>query len=445
MTCSIYLLRHPRIEWNGSEILTDLNSKARALIFYVAGQKERVVSRDALADVFWPELTVEKSRGNLRQTLSMIKKASLCAGLSTSVILTDKGICRLDPQLNPMVDADVFYRSVEQGCERNGEAEGQIRLLQQAVDLYEDGFLNGFYVRGSVELDEWLMYERENLGQTLAAGCRRLAELYEERDDRESAIRCFTKLLKTNPLQEEVHRELMRLHYENRDRGKAIRQYQQCVKLLRSELNVGPMEETRKLYEEITNDRTVLSRDSDDESEFTTPLTAPMKRFAGHYLFSAGDRSVETLAEQTRENWTGVRCLRIGKKAFPRSAYEGVYELLEPLLPEIPVELEKEFSGLFPQLSGGDGPSSGGLPAGGGTSNGSLSETRLFYAAALLLENISADRGLAVLLEQYELLDSETQRMIGFLLNRFDSGKETITFIIICEAAAADELLPGFR
>ncbi len=441
MTCSIYLLRHPRIEWNGSEILTDLNSKARALIFYVAGQRGRVVARDALADVFWPELNVEKARGNLRQTLSMVKKSSLAAGLSASVILTEKGVCQLNPQLKPVVDADVFYRSVEEGCEQSGDSDDRIRLLQQAMDLYEDGFLNGFYVRGSAELDEWLMYERENLGQALTAGCRRLAELYEARDDRASAIRCFAKLLKANPLQEEVHRELMRLHYRNQDRGKAIRQYQQCVKLLRSELNVGPMQETRRLYEEITDDRSDGGRDSQEGgSGFSSPPAQPAKRFAGHYLFAAGDGRADTLVEQLQENGEELRSLRIGKKAFPRSAYEGVYELLEPLVPELPKALEKEFAGLFPQLSGTEE-----IPGSRFIVGETLWETRLFYAAALLLERISADRGVVILLEQYQDLDSETQRMIRFLLNRFDSEQETVTFIIICDAAAAGELLPGFH
>src|SRR6185503_3614725 len=68
------------------------------------------------------------------------------------------------------------------------------------------------------------------------------------------------QLLALDPLQEPVHRTLMRLHAGLGQRGAALRQYQHCVSALRSELGVEPEEETRQLYQEILQQRTGAER-----------------------------------------------------------------------------------------------------------------------------------------------------------------------------------------
>jgi tetratricopeptide (TPR) repeat protein len=57
------------------------------------------------------------------------------------------------------------------------------------------------------------------------------------------------------PLQESVHRTLMRLYVELGRRGAALRQYQACVAALQRGLRVEPEAQTRALYEEILRQR----------------------------------------------------------------------------------------------------------------------------------------------------------------------------------------------
>jgi tetratricopeptide (TPR) repeat protein len=70
-----------------------------------------------------------------------------------------------------------------------------------------------------------------------------------------AAIQTGLKLLALDPLQEPVHRTLMRLYAGAGRRGAALRQYQQCVGVLQRELGVEPEAETQQLYQEILRQR----------------------------------------------------------------------------------------------------------------------------------------------------------------------------------------------
>src|SRR5437870_1039018 len=67
----------------------------------------------------------------------------------------------------------------------------------------------------------------------------------------EAALQTATRLLALDPLQESVHRALMRLYVGQGRRGAALRQYQNCVALLQRELGVEHDPATKHLYQEI--------------------------------------------------------------------------------------------------------------------------------------------------------------------------------------------------
>jgi len=73
----------------------------------------------------------------------------------------------------------------------------------------------------------------------------------------EAAVGTALLLLTLDPLQEVVHRTLMRLYAGLDRRGSAQRQYQQCVNVLGRELGVEPEAETKQLYREILQQRPV--------------------------------------------------------------------------------------------------------------------------------------------------------------------------------------------
>jgi DNA-binding SARP family transcriptional activator len=70
-----------------------------------------------------------------------------------------------------------------------------------------------------------------------------------------NALTCGQKILGLDPLREEIHREMKRLHAANRQRTLSIRQYDTCCRILDEDLSVGPMEETRLLHDQICSQK----------------------------------------------------------------------------------------------------------------------------------------------------------------------------------------------
>ena len=67
----------------------------------------------------------------------------------------------------------------------------------------------------------------------------------------EAALEHGMRILAIDPAREKIHRQLMRLYALNGDRNAALAQYKRCKQVLRDELGLAPMRETRQLYQRI--------------------------------------------------------------------------------------------------------------------------------------------------------------------------------------------------
>ena len=120
--------------------------------------------------------------------------------------------------------------------------------------MYGGDLLAGFDVRESL-FEEWLLAERERLRDLTLEVIAKLLAHYLKTDQLESGTRVATRLLALDPLQEAVHRTLMRLYVRQDRRAEALRQYQLCASVLRRELGAEPEHETRQLYQEVYETR----------------------------------------------------------------------------------------------------------------------------------------------------------------------------------------------
>ena len=139
------------------------------------------------------------------------------------------------------VDVVTFERRV---------AEGTPQALEQAAELYRGDLLLGFSVNEPL-FEEWLVAERERLREMALAALARLLAQQSKAAGTERAIQTAVRLLGLDPLQEGVHRTLMRLYLRQGRRGAALKQYQVCVGVLQRELGTEPEAETRQLYQEL--------------------------------------------------------------------------------------------------------------------------------------------------------------------------------------------------
>jgi len=214
--------------------------KSQALLAYLALPPGRAHGRDKLAALFWGDMADREARGGLRQALSALRKLST----GPTVLVLDGDSVALDPA---SVDVDVFE------FERR-VAEATPDALARAVTLYRGDLLENLALREAA-FEEWLLAERERLRQLALDAFAKLLRHQRNAGALDEAVTTALRLLSLDPLQEPVHRVLMRLYVERGRRAAALRQYQLCVSALARELRVEPERMTKQLYQEILRQR----------------------------------------------------------------------------------------------------------------------------------------------------------------------------------------------
>lgn len=170
--------------------------------------------RGRLAQLLWPDAGTEAARNTLRQRLFQLRRA-----LGTSPVEGSAVLALADGVTHDLHDADDVL-----------------------ADLGEDF---------GAEFGSWLALQRErrrqrargSLGERLAAA---------EREGRwDEALPLAAELLARDPLSEDAHRRLIRLHYLRGDRAAALLAFDRCEQMLKDEVGTRPSPETLELLRQI--------------------------------------------------------------------------------------------------------------------------------------------------------------------------------------------------
>jgi WD40 repeat protein/DNA-binding SARP family transcriptional activator len=257
---AVYLLGLPRIELNGVPLQIE-RRKALALLIYLAVSPQPH-SRDSLATLFWPGYDQTYARANLRRTLSALNQALGKNWLEVereSVAFPRRNPSTLPPSRvagqSLWVDVTQF-RHLLASCAAHGHPPGEVcpaclNPLSEAVALYHDDFLTGFTLPDSPDFDDWQLFQAEALRQELAEALERLVQGHAAQEVYKPALAYARRWLALNPLHEPAHRRLMQLYVQAGDTAAALRQYQECVRVLKQDLDVSPSVETTILFERI--------------------------------------------------------------------------------------------------------------------------------------------------------------------------------------------------
>lgn len=245
----LYLFGAPRLEGNGDNVSVT-RRKALAFLAYVTlrGQPQ---SREALATLFWPEFDQSRALSNLRRELSRIK-----SDVQTDLLEVSRQHVGPAADAALWVDVSEFLRHREQvaGHDHHFPAEPCAEChgaLVQAVALYTDRFMAGFSLPDAPEFDEWQFFQGESLSRAFGDSLQRLLQWHARTGNYDEAISYGRRLLGLDTLHEPAHRGLMALYARTGQQAAALRQYEECVRLLDEELGVEPELETVALYKAI--------------------------------------------------------------------------------------------------------------------------------------------------------------------------------------------------
>ena len=251
----LYLLGPPRFEYNDRSIEIG-RRKAMAMVSYLAvtGQTH---SRDALATLLWPDYDQTQARSALRRDLAALKKA-----LPGDWLEADRETIGLKQDADIWLDTAQF-RSLVEHCQTHDHSADELcpaclEPLTEAVELYHNDFLAGFTLRDSPDFDDWQFFQAEGLRRELASALERLVRGHSSQGEYEQAIPYARRWLALDSLHEPTHRELMKLYAWTGQQAAALRQYEECVRVLEEELGAPPEVETTELFEAIKAKRLQL-------------------------------------------------------------------------------------------------------------------------------------------------------------------------------------------
>jgi len=425
--------------------------KAQALLAYLAVRAGRAHARDTLTGLLWMDVGQRQARQSLRQTMVRLRRA---LSPHARALLVQGDTVTFNPTALDL-DVSEFERQLRRGTPE---------ALEAAISLCQGPLLDGVHVAAPA-FEEWLQSERARLGELALDALRRLVDRHLKAGRVEPAIQAATRLLAFDPLQEDVHRTLMRLHVRQGRRAAALRQYQACVAVLQKELGVEPESPTKRLYLEILQhasapapvarrpagparlspaaaDAPLVGRDG-ELARARTRLRAA-GRGEGQVLFVTGEAGIgkSRLIEElvTTAVTRGARLL-FGRayeteQILPFQAWVDAFRTGHALSgvrdsAALSLPVRTELARLFPELSPGEVQ-----PA--ITREGHL---RLFESIEAVVGELARAQPVLIVLEDLHWADEMSGRLFAFLARRL------LERPVLLVASARDEDLsetPGF-
>jgi predicted ATPase/DNA-binding SARP family transcriptional activator len=476
------LLGKPRIEQEGAPLKLP-RKKALALLSYLA-MTNRSHSRETLAGLLWPEYEEEKAHASLRNIVWSIKQT-----LGEEWIVTERDSLCLLKDAELWLDVARFKQLVETPTSHHPQDTPDFcadcfSSLQEAIELYHGDFMSGFHLPDSSKYDEWQSFESERLRHEFEAALRQAVQYLSLRGQFEPAIQFAKRRVAQNPLNEQAHQDLIQVHAGAGQRALAIRQYQECVRILRDELDITPSKETTALFEKIrfeeplppqTQGRLASVPPTIPASDDLSTLPAPLLElpFVGR---SEEFRQLVSLHQESSNGIPQVVCISgeagVGKtrlihaflnwialngvdpKGNPadvisggafeiggRLPYQAVVDALrvridrenapDDLLPDVWLaelgQLLPELRERYPDLP---------LPMAG---EPNFMRSRLFEAVALLGIALAKRRPVVISLDDIQWADEGTLDLLHYLCRRWE--KEKAPILILC-VAREEALLP---
>jgi DNA-binding SARP family transcriptional activator len=225
----------PQVIINGQPITHWRTTKALELFFFLLAHN-RAAHREAIIEALWPDLPMGRVDSTFRSATYWLRRA-----------IGEEGLLRTSTwyRLNPGWWSDVaeFESLLARAAEayRGQQIDETRACYKQAFSLYVGHYLEPIY-------SDWAERRRDELRSLYLEALNRAALLEEHEGAINEAQTLWKRALKIDPCAEEAHRGLIRCYIRSSNRAAAIRQYHNCIRLLKEQLGVDPAPKTVALY-----------------------------------------------------------------------------------------------------------------------------------------------------------------------------------------------------
>lgn len=222
--------------------------KTLALLAYLATENG-LHKRQKLANLLWPESDRAHGRTALRITLHHLRRVlseETHAEHEAHLTITHDVLgLHMDANISlDLLELEAAWKLVQtfpaweamQGETRRA----LIVQFQHAVTLYRGGFLEEWALRDTVSFDNWVSVQRQYWYQRADRVFDCLSQLQSMEGMVEQAIETAERWRSFDPLNEDISRRLMQLHFAAGSRIEALRIYKAYSDLLQAELSAKP-------------------------------------------------------------------------------------------------------------------------------------------------------------------------------------------------------------
>jgi len=218
-----------------------------ALLAILAVARGRTVGRERLIGLLWADHPSAAARHLLSESLYVLRKS---LGADAFVSAGD------EVGLNGAVvksDVEEFERTIEEGS------------VDEAARLYRGPFLDGFFVPGAAEFEQWAEGERARLARMHSRALECLASAREGEGRYAEAAEWWRRLMVLDPYNSRVGMRLMLALDAAGERAAALWFAETHTAFLRDELGVEPEEDFEELVERLRTEpvRVPLPRPAD--------------------------------------------------------------------------------------------------------------------------------------------------------------------------------------
>jgi DNA-binding SARP family transcriptional activator len=244
----IHLFGRIRVAFTDEPSEVNIAPTAQRILAYLLLQPHRFYQREVLAALCWGDRSEEQARACLNTALWRLRRSLEpdSTGSSQYLITTSSGEVGFNWESDHWLDLTIFEACATRILSQPAQAidPEHAQTLESILPLYEGDLFEGLY-------DDWAILERERLLTYYLDCLAHLVHYHRYQGAYEQSLRFGHLLLRRDPLREEIHREVMRLHWQAGQRSLAIQQYESCQKLLAEELGIDPMPETEALYAQL--------------------------------------------------------------------------------------------------------------------------------------------------------------------------------------------------